>query len=400
MGSRGALTLFRIRGIRVGVDYSWFLVLFLVIIFLSSYFGDVIGSESGASAPYLLAVISAIAFFGSVLLHELGHAVVALRNGIQIEDITLWLFGGVARMSRDADSAGTEFRIAAAGPAVTMLIAIVLTAVGVGLAGSHQGFFDAMVVNDKADISGPLAAVAWLASINILILVFNLIPAFPLDGGRIIRAVAWRVSGNRNRATLFAARLGQGFSYLFIGIGVLMLFAGNFIGGVWLALIGMVLGGSARASAAQSEFAERISDLRVSDVMDAEPVAIPESATVERALDEFFLRYQWAWFPVVDGSRFRGLLERAAADAVPEPVRGSQTVADVFSPDASGSLAVRSDAPLETLLGNDSLRRLGAVAAVDAEGILRGVITIDQVGRAIREAVTSLPPAASPTSPS
>ena len=214
-------------------------------------------------------------FAVSVLLHELGHAIVALRNGIEITDITLWLFGGVARMGREADSAGTEFRIAAAGPAVTFVIAAALTAVGIGLAGSKHGFLQAMLVENDADISGPLAAVAWLASINILVLLFNLIPAFPLDGGRIIRA-AWRFTGDRNRATRFAARLGQLFSYVFVGVGLLMAFGGNFVGGVWLALIGLVLGGSARASAAQSNFSERIGGLSVADVMDAEPVAIPD----------------------------------------------------------------------------------------------------------------------------
>jgi Zn-dependent protease len=395
MGARGALTLLRIRGIRIGVDYSWFLVLFLLILWLSSYYDDVLGKSAAASDAYLMAVISALAFFASILLHELGHAVVAVRNGIKITDITLWLFGGVARMDREATSAGVEFRIAAAGPAVTLLIAIVLTAVGVAVAGSQQGFIDAMLVRDNADISGGLAVVAWLASINVLVLFFNLIPAFPLDGGRIIRALAWRLNGDRNRATRFAARLGQGFSYLFVAIGVLMLLTGDFFGGLWLALIGMVLGGSARASAAQSEFAGRIEGITVADVMDAEPVAIPVDATIERAFDEFFLRYQWPWFPVVDAaSRFRGMLERGAADAVPDPVRSSQLVEDIFSPDAGGSLAVRSDAPLESVLANDSLRRLGAVAAIDADGTLRGVITIEQVGRAVREAVTRTPPAA------
>jgi Zn-dependent protease len=394
VGARGALTLLRIRGIRIGVDYSWFLVLFLLILWLSSYYDTLIADTAASGSAYLLAVISAVAFFASILLHELGHAVVAIRNGIKITDITLWLFGGVARMDREADSPGVEFRIAAAGPAVTLLIAFALTAVGVGMAGSHQGFLDAMLVRKNADISGGLAVVAWLASINVLVLFFNLIPAFPLDGGRIIRAIAWRLNGDRNRATRFAARLGQGFSYLFIAIGGLMLVTGDFFGGLWLALIGMVLGGSAKASAAQSEFAGRIEGITVADVMDREPVAIPVDATIARAFDEFFLRYQWPWFPVVDASsHFRGMLERGAADAVPDPVRESQRVADVFSPDAGGSLAVRSDAPLESVLGNDALRRLGAIAAIDADGTLRGVVTIEQIGRAVREAVTHPAPA-------
>ena len=194
----------------------------------------------------MLAVVSALAFFASILLHELGHAVVAIRNGIAITDITLWLFGGIARMSRDTDSAGVEFRVAAAGPLVTLLIAIACTFGGVALAGSEQGFLDAMVVDDAAEVSGPLAVVAWLASINALVLVFNLIPAFPLDGGRIARAIAWRVTGDRNRATRLAANLGQGFAYVFIALGVLILIQGEVLTGIWIALIGFLLGSAAR----------------------------------------------------------------------------------------------------------------------------------------------------------
>ena len=185
-----------------------------------------------------------------------------------------------------------------------------------------------MRVRDQAHTSGILALVAWLASINLLVLVFNLIPAFPLDGGRVARAIAWKVTGDRNRATRGAARLGQGFSYLFIAIGILFFLRGDLISGIWLGLIGFILGQSARGAVMQTEFTSRIEGIRVADVMDEEPVAIPEDASVERALDEYFLRYRWPWFPVVDPTqRFLGLIERGAADAVPEVSRRPRTVA-------------------------------------------------------------------------
>jgi Zn-dependent protease len=394
MPARSALTLFHVRGIRIGVDYSWFLVLFLVIIWMSGYYESITGEGSG---PYLLAVISALAFFGSILLHELGHAFVALRNGIGISDITLWLFGGVARMTRDTDSAGVEFRVAIGGPLVSLAIAMTAAAAGIAIAGSEQGFLDAMAVRDGAEVSGPLAVVAWLAMINTLVLAFNLIPAFPLDGGRIARAIAWRLTGDRNRATRFAAGMGQAFAYVFVGVGVLLLLSGDAIDGIWLALIGFLLGSSARGAAARTELTSRIAGIRVADVMDAEPVSIPDDATVERALDEFFLRYRWPWFPVTDPThRFLGLLVRESADAVPEPARSTQRVGDVFEADASGSLQISTDATLESLLGNDALRRLGGLAAVDAQGTLRGIVTAQQVGRALREALVPSEPAAGP----
>jgi Zn-dependent protease len=387
MPARGAVTLFHVRGIRIGVDYSWFFVLFLIILWLSGFYRSVLDVEQGDAAPYLLALASALAFFASILLHELGHAFVAVRHGISISDITLWMFGGVARMTRDSDSAGTEFKVAIGGPVVTLLIAFACVGIGIAAAGSHE-FWKAMRVEEQADTSGVLALIAWLASINMLVLVFNLIPAFPLDGGRIARAIAWKVTGDRNRATRAAAGLGQFFSYVFIGVGIFLFVEGDAIGGIWLALIGFILGQSARGAVLQTEFASRIEGIRVADVMDDEPIAIPEDASVERALDEYFLRYRWPWFPVVDAAqRFRGLIDRGSADAVPEPSRSSARVSEVFTADAGGGLRIGVDAPLESLLGNDNLRRLGALMAVDAEGHLRGVITAEQVGRALRSAL-------------
>lgn len=388
MPARGAVTLFHIRGIRIGIDYSWFFVLFLIIFWLSGFYRSILDATDGDAVPYALAVASALAFFASILLHELGHAFVALRRGIGISDITLWMFGGVARMTKDSDSPGTEFKVAIAGPIVTLAIAAGCIGIGVATAGSHE-FWKAMRVEDQAHTSGILALIAWLASINVLVLGFNLIPAFPLDGGRVARAIAWKFTGDRTRATRGAARLGQAFSYLFIAVGLLFLLRGDLINGIWLGLIGFILLQSARGAVIQTEFTSRIEGIRVADVMDDEPVAIPEDASVERALDEFFLRYRWPWFPVVDpAQRFLGLIERGAADAVPEVSRTSSTVGDVFEADSTGTLRVRDDAPLESLLGNDALRRLGALMAVDADGHLRGVITTDQVGRALRRALS------------
>jgi Zn-dependent protease len=381
------ITLFHVRGIRIAVDWSWFLVLFLVIVYLSQFYDDVLGDGGSDSAPFLLAILSAFGFFGSIVLHELGHAFVALRNGIGISSIQLWIFGGMARMTRESDSPGTEFRVAVAGPLVTLAIVIVLTAVGVAAAGS-EGFKEAVLVKANSGVSGPLAVVGWLAMINLLVLVFNLLPAFPMDGGRIVRAIAWRRSGDRTSATRFAANLGRVFAYLFIGGGLLLILDGYVLSGVWLALIGMVVNGSARAATAQTAITGRISNLVVADVMDREPVAIPDGLSVEQALDEYFLRYRWPWFPVVDTAhRFLGLIVRDRADEVPETSRTTSLVADVLERD-DGTFQVRDDAPLDTLLANRSLRRFGAVMAVDAEGRLSGVITAEQVGRALRDATS------------
>jgi Zn-dependent protease len=381
------ITLFHVRGIRIAVDWSWFFVLFLVIFWLSQQYGDMLGESGSSSTPFLLAVLSAFGFFGSIVLHELGHAMAALRNGIGIASIQLWIFGGMARMNRESDSPATEFKVAVAGPLVTLAIVVVLATIGLGAAGWDE-FRQAALVERDSGASGLLAMVAWLTTINLLVLVFNLLPAFPMDGGRIVRAIAWWRSGNRASATRFAANLGRVFAYIFIGAGLLLIFVGEVFAGVWLALIGFVVNGSARAATAQTAITSGISTLTVSDIMDREPVAISDQLSVEQALDEYFLRYRWPWFPVIDAAhRFLGLIIRDKADEVPETSRASSLVADVLERD-DGTFQVRDDAPLDTLLANRALRRFGAVMAVDSDGRLSGVITAEQVGRALRDAAS------------
>jgi Zn-dependent protease len=383
-----SFTLFRIRGIRIGVDWSWFLIFFFLIISWSAAYGDALNESSTAAGPFALAVASALGFFGSILLHELGHAFAAQRRGIGITSIQLWLLGGVARMDRESDSPETEFEVAAAGPAVTLGLAVVLYLVGCAVAGVGEfGHVFRLSVEFKTEAGtrGIVSLISWLAMINALVLIFNLIPAFPMDGGRIARALIWWRTGDRGRATRIAANMGRFFGYLFIFGGLLIVATGDFFSGVWLALIGMVVSGAARGASAQTAISDRIGDVRVADVMDREPVAIPAELSVEQALDEYFLRYRWPWFPVVDAAhRFLGLLDRDRADEVPEVSRASSHVSELVDHDRT--LFVRDDTPLDALLSNQNLRRLGALMAVDADGRLSGVITVEQVGRALKDA--------------
>lgn len=389
MPNRSAITLLTVRGIRIGVDYSWFFVLFLVVIWLSDLYGDVLG-EGEETTSYLLAVASALLFFASILLHELGHAFAGQRAGIRTSNITLWMFGGVANLDRDSDSPGTEFKVAVAGPIVTALIAAACIAIGIAAEGA-DGFGDAMALDADANLTPIGALLGWLAVVNLFVLVFNLIPAFPLDGGRIARAIAWWRTGDRRKATRFAATLGRVLAYVMMGLGALWALSGEVFNGVWLILIGFILNGSARGALIQTDFTKGIDGLQVSDVMDSEPVAIPTEITVSQALDEYFLRYRWPWFPVVDeqGS-FAGLIVDQQAQQVPEAERASTTVGSLVgdwqgSAEGGGALSIPIDSPLEAALTSQTLRRLGALAAVDADGRLRGVLTADAVNRALRQ---------------
>jgi CBS domain-containing protein len=273
---------------------------------------------------------------------------------------------------------------------VTAAIVIVCVAGGILLTGADE-FRDAAVADAGSDVNEVGAVIGWLAGINLVVLIFNMVPAFPLDGGRVARAIAWKVTGNRTSATRFAAGLGQGFAYLLIGFGAFLVIRGDLVGGLWSVILGFILNSSARGAVTQSVITGRIEGISVADVMDREPVAVPEDASVERALDEYFLRYRWPWFPVVDsGQRFIGVLDHGTADGVPEVERASTTVSEILARD-EGTVAVSEDTPLESLLGNEALRRLGAVVATDADGKLRGVITVDAIGRALRDPVADAP---------
>ncbi len=388
LGGR-SIPLVRVFGIRIGVDPSWFLALFLFIWWLSDYYRTAMtGSDSGA---FVLATVSTLLFFLSILLHELGHAVVAIRNGIAISGIDLWLFGGVAKMSRDTQSPGVEFRVAVAGPVVTLVIAIVCAGLGVLVAGAND-FGNSAAFDAEGTAGGLNAMLAFLMSINIVLLIFNLIPAFPLDGGRIARSIIWKATGDRTKATNSAAMLGQGFSYILIGLGIagllgadIPILAGDFVSSLWTIFIGVFLGQAARSATYQNAVLSRLEGITVSDVMDAEPVAIPGDMLVGDALHEFFLRYRYDWFPVVDrGGQLLGIVDRERAERIPDDRQTVFTVGEILRAE-DDNLRVRSDEPLEALLGSPALMRLGALMAVDRDGRLQGVVTWDQVRRALQQ---------------
>lgn len=302
--------------------------------------------------------------------------------------IDLWVFGGLAKLSRDSQSPGEEFRIAAAGPAVTLAITV-LAALGVALL-SHPDW-SVNLFADSSESTPALALLSWLALVNGGLLVFNLVPGFPLDGGRIARAIAWKVTGDRHRATRLAGRLGQGFAYILVGLGLFLLASGDAADGIWLAILGWFLSQGARAAVVSSQFAERIEGVTAADLMDDEPVAIERETTALAAQDEFFLRYQLPWFPVIDAAtgRLVGLLRQERVDVAVAGGQPTLTADELLESGEGDEASVARDTPLETLLGSEPLRRFGALAVVDGDGRLCGLLTLDRVRRALAASVSS-----------
>jgi Zn-dependent protease len=384
VGGGRSFQLFRVAGIRIGADLSWFLILFGAIFYGQHLLREELQVSSNTALA--LAVLGVSLFFVSLIAHELGHAFAARREKLPVEGIDLFLFGGVMKMRGDTRSPGAEFRVAAAGPAVTLLLVFVF----LGLTAATAGTLDAAVPGGDAELSPVTEVLAVLASANFVLLLFNLVPAFPLDGGRIARAAIWKATGDRNKATRVAGLLGQGFSMLLILYGLYIAFAKDrTFDGIWLAVLGYMIGQGARTAVVQSAVSERLGGVTVGDLMDAEPVAIPADLPAQRAYEDFFLRYGTGYdsFPVVEpdgrlaGRAHREPLRQAAEGAPELPVRRLLT--------EEGSESVDMAATLEDMIGNAALRAHGVLTVVDNDGRLRGTVTRDQIVRALQTRLAS-----------
>jgi Zn-dependent protease len=382
------MQLARIFGIRVGVSASWFVVLFVLILWLSNtYFPEIMnGSRTTA---YAIAVAGALGYFASLVLHELGHALMARRLGIPVVGIDLWAFGGLSRMRREPASAAEEFKIAVAGPAVTLaLFALCLGAITV-LARSGT-VSDVALSSAGAKTTPALALLGWLGFINAALFVFNIVPAFPLDGGRIARALVWWRTGDRNRATQATGRSGQAFALLVGLLGLWVFATGESFLGLLTMLLAFFLYQAAAAAVVQGTLGRRIENITVADIMDREPVTMQAAVTLLDAQEQYFLRYRWPWFAVVDpAGHFLGVVRQQRVDSEIAAGRPALPVVDVLEEDMP--VRIGEEAPLESLLGSEGLGRLGAMVAVDKDGVLRGVVTLAQVQGALRPAQPTRP---------
>jgi Zn-dependent protease/CBS domain-containing protein len=311
----GNISLGHIGGVEVRINWSWLVIFALIVWSLAD--GVFPSQNPGLSrgTHLAMAVVAALLFFASLLLHELGHSWQARREGLEIDGITLWLFGGVSEFKTRFPSAGAEFRIAIAGPLVSLLLGVVFVLIALaGLPSAVDG------------------VAAWLGYINLALLVFNLIPALPLDGGRILRAALWQARGDLGWATRVSTDIGRGFGYLFIALGIAMfIFQGSF-SGAWLAFIGWFLLQAATAEARYIATAAALDGLRVRDLMVRNPVTVDGDLTVGQFMDEVARSRRFTTYPVVDGERPIGLLAFSSVAALPRAEWDSRLVRDAMIP--------------------------------------------------------------------
>jgi Zn-dependent protease/CBS domain-containing protein len=344
--------LFRLLGIPIYLDVSWVIILVLVA-------GSLMGQFS-QEAPGLtwyeyvgMALVSALAFFTCIVLHELGHAVVARATGLPIRGITLFIFGGVAELVEEPKSAAGEFVMAIAGPIVSAVLGglfLLLYAVG-----SAAGW-----------PAPPLVVFKYLGEINLVLLAFNMVPAFPLDGGRVLRSILWGVTGSIRRATRWASLLGRGFAWLLIIAGVLNFLDQNYLSGFWLAIIGLFLNNAAKGSYQQVLVREALSGEPVRRFMNTQPIVVPPWTDLRHFVEEYVYRFHRKSFPVGADGKLEGYVSTQALSRYPRDEWPAHTVAEVMDHD----LTRLSIAP-----GDDALK---ALSKMQRTGLSRLLVVEDE----------------------
>jgi len=370
---RASFRIGRIAGVPVGVNWSVLVIFGLIAWALSA-------QQFPAAYPdrptwqYVVAGLSAaVAFFVGLLAHEVSHAIVAKRNGLEVGGITLWLFGGVAELRGEARTPGAELRIAGVGPLVSLILGLAfggLAAIA-ALAGTGDG-------------SLLVGALAWLGGINVLLAVFNVLPAAPLDGGRLLRAAVWKWSGDRTKASVVAARAGWVLGILLIVFGLWQFFTGVGFGGIWLALIGWFLISAAGAEEQQARIGQVLQGVRVGDVMTPQPQSVTGSVSVADFVDHYLFAYRHTALPLTEGDRPVGLVTLDRVRDVAADARGATTLEEVCCR-ADELVLAHPEEPLTDLLPRLNECADGR-ALVVVEGRLVGIVSPSDISRAVQRA--------------
>jgi Zn-dependent protease/CBS domain-containing protein len=354
----------RVAGIPIGASWTWLPVVVLVV---SNYAGDVFPrSNPGLSDRTYLAMAIALTglFFGGLILHELGHAFIARRNGMEIQGITLWLFGGVARITGEFAGPGVEFRVALAGPLVTCVL-------GLGFAAAS------LLVDLPSAVDG---VVSMLAVANLFLLAFNLIPAYPLDGGRILHAVLWRFQRDRGAATRLSAGIGRGFGIVLLGVGIAGVLIAQDVRWGWLSVMGLFLLMAATGEQRTEQVRTLLDGLTVADVVERDPVCVLPSLSLSEFVNAVVSAQRYTTYPVFDGDRVVGMLPFRSVAAVPRGDWDSTRIADVMTP-LSGVVLLEEEQSLTDAAGKLSADALQRGLVLDGDRLV-GLVSISDIARA------------------
>ena len=353
----GTLKLGSVRGIVISVHYTWLIIFGLLTYSLAAVVFPTWYSDWSTGQYWLFGAIASLLLFAAVLAHELGHSLVALRKGIPVQSITLFIFGGVANIGKESETAGDEFQIAIAGPAVSLIIG----GVSIGLYALIGRF------NEQVG-----AILQYLAFANIILAVFNLIPGFPLDGGRVLRAILWGIVNNVERATRIASTVGVVVGYLFMVGGIVYIIGGVLISGIWLIAIGWFLQNAAQQSYQQLVMQRSFEGVQAAMLMNPEPVVVEPYLTIDELVDRVVLARNVRGAPVMDDDRLVGIITLTDIKDVPRSDWSRLTVADRMTP-ADKLIVVQPQTPLDDVLQAMSARDIHQVPVI-ADGRLVGML--------------------------
>ncbi len=354
-------TLFTLLGFRVRIHTSWLIVAVLLTWSLAQGYFPFKFKDLSTATYWVMGVVGALGLFFSILLHEFGHSLVARRYGLPIKGITLFIFGGVAEMQDEPRTAESELRMAIAGPAVSIALAVFFYLVNVS--GRFLGW--------PVSVTGVFHYLAW---INGLLVAFNLVPAFPLDGGRVLRSMLWKRWGNLRNATRTASRIGSGFGVALVALGIINILMGNFIGGLWWFLIGMFLQGASRTSYQQLEIRQILEGEPISRFMKVDPVTVPPSISVEDLVQEYIYRHHFHQFPVVEGGRLLGCVGTQQVKTIPRTDWAQHIVRDVLTK-CSPENTVSADTDSVQVLSKMTRTGNSRFMVVDVGGLV-GVVSL------------------------
>jgi Zn-dependent protease/CBS domain-containing protein len=357
----------RVAGIEVRIDSSW-AVIALLITYSMYLRASVLYPELSGGGAVGLGILATVLFFGSVLVHELAHAVVAQARGIRVQDITLFLFGGATRARVESRGPGDEFLIALVGPLTSGLLA--------GLFGIIAGLGGEVL---SRPLAGTLGYLAWT---NLLLAAFNLVPGFPLDGGRLLRSAIWKATGSLARATRVASVSGQGVGWLLVAAGVAWLLAGDLAGGIWFAFIGWFLVQAARSSYQELQLQQLLRGVEAEEVMAGDLRRIPPELSLQEAVDDYFMVYDHSGFPVEEQGRTIGLLTLRGVRRVPRAQWPTRRVRELMVP-LGDQVVVAPDARMDGVLGRLEDGEAGRVL-VAKDGEVVGIITPSDLTRWLR----------------
>jgi len=351
---RGTWRIARIFGIDVNIDSSWLVIFVLITWTLAGAYFPNQYPDWDSWLHWTVGVATSLLFFASVLAHELAHSLVAIRQGEKVRSITLFIFGGVAEITEEPERAGKEFFMAIVGPLSSLVIALAFGILWLAV----RGF------------SEPVGALArYLAMINASVAVFNLIPGFPLDGGRVLRAVIWGISGDLRMATHAASWLGQGIALLFMLWGVWQVFTGAFINGLWIAFIGWFLRNASISGYRQVLIRDLLRDIRVGDLMSRDFETVSPALTIQQIVDDYVLRRRDHAYPVAEGDYLRGIICLHDVKAVPRPQWALTLVEEVMTPwDKLATVSVEDDG--NTVLTYMNTHNVGQLPVVEGSRLI------------------------------